>query len=241
MTLNLFCGIITAHLRGGCMINIKKVNDSFKIAFFESDGKIVSTVVDKYGNILSPFFDDVSVVPYSKSNCVVLGKEGKNKKNTIYSLYCSDTDPCKSCCKKVKFPYEVTYARVVDHDTMLFLSSQGLCFVDNKTFEQKSDFYDALHYNKDSKVNSWVYEKEVEGDSINTILTGLISPDGTVSDYAYDTFFHKHRKVETSKVSRFCYDVIETKEVTEELNQRVKDNNSKIFNGLRKILTMSNK
>ena len=186
---------------------------------------------------MSPFFEgEISVVPYLDSNCLVIGKESKKGKKRLYSLYCSPTDPDKSLCKRIFFPFDVNYVSSVDFDTLLFLTNQGLCFVDNKTFEQKSDFYDALYFNKDSNVNSWIYEKEVVSDNLKTILTGPISKDGIVGSYAYDTFFRKPREVVTDKISRYQYDVIDTSSVSLELTEKEQDDNLRKRAGIRKAL-----
>lgn len=198
----------------------KACSDTFKIVSFESNGETVKAVVDKFGNILSPFFKErIIAVNYSNTDCLVIGIENHNKKNKIYSLHCSLLDPDKSSCKKVKFPYEVTYASLINEDTLLFLSSEGLCFVDSKTMEQKSDFYDTLYYNSDKNVNSWVYEKKISGQSCYTRLTGLINTDGSIGRFAYDTVFNKKREIFTKKVSRFQYDIIDYKNILEELNE----------------------
>ena len=194
------------------------------------------TVVDKFGNILTPFFKGFkNVVPYSPTFCLVVGKDNKGK-SQVYDLHCSGVDPDDSSWKKVKFPFTVSYATYIDNETLLFGTDQGLCFVDSRSFKQKSDFYDALFFNDDRKVKSWVYKKNISNGHIETSLTGTITVDGKVGEKAYDSFFHKVRIVETSKVSEKRYDVIDTMPIIEELDNRVLSDNNAIRNGLKKSL-----
>ena len=194
-------------------IEIESVSHStFKIAVIKNDSKDMWTVVDKYGNVLTPFLDgDKCIIPYSDSSSLVLGIEkGKRK---LFDIYCDELDPDKSKCKKINFPFEVTNARFLGNDRFLFNTSNGLCFV--------SDFYDALYSFEDSNHNNhWIYEKEVRTDNYMTTLTGEAFLDGTVSKTAYDTFFHKNRNVEVNLISPYRYESIDTNDVYQDLVDR---------------------
>ena len=214
----------------------KACSDNFKIVSFESNGEMVKAVVDKFGNILSPFFEEKLVaVNYSPFNCLVIGKDKKNKKSKMFSLHYSDVDLDKSTCKKIDYPYDVVYATLVNKDTILFLTSEGLCFFDTKTLEQKSDFYDSLYYNDDKNVKSWVYEKNIHGNNYYTKITGLINTDGSIGKYAYDTTFGKQREIVSKKVSRFQYDLIDISKIVEYLNEKEMYDNSKKRYAIREL------
>jgi hypothetical protein len=207
----------------------------FRIVTLEDEDD-VWTVVDKFGNIVSPFLHGAkNVVPFSRTNCVVVGKDNKGN-SRAFNAYCSGIDPDDSKYKRIQFPYPITYVSYIDHETLLFGTSQGLCFVDSRTFRQKSDFYDALFYNGDAKVKSWVYKKDISNDHLETSLTGTITLDGQVGERAYDSFFHKVREICTSKVSESRYDVIETSPIIEELDARVLDDSIRVRNGLKRCL-----
>ncbi len=215
--------------------NVNGANNLFKVVYLDDESESW-TVVDCHGNIVTPFLTGFSsVVAYSSTNCIVCGTDSKGKKRA-FDVYCSEYHPDKSTCKKLAFPYPVHYVSYIDRETLIFGTEQGLCFVDSRNFKQKSDFYDTLYFNRDPKVNSWVYRKSITNDQLTTTLTGTISLKGQVGEKAYDTFFHKVREVESSKVSEYRYDVIEESSIIQELDDRVRDDNTKAFNGLKRTL-----
>ena len=215
--------------------NVTGANNLFRVVYMNDENESW-TVVDCFGNIVTPFLKGFSsVVPYSSTNCVVCGTDLKGKKKA-FDISCSETDPNKYTCKKLQFPYPVHYASYIDKETLIFGTDQGLCFVDSRNFKQKSDFYDTLYFNRDPKVNRWVYRKSIANDQLSTTLTGTISLNGQIGEKAYDTFFHKVRDVESSKVSEYRYDVIEEASIIQELDDRVRDDNIRAFNGLKRTL-----
>lgn len=222
--------------------DVKGINEvMFRVFSLDKDEDKVYTVVDKFGNILTPFFcEEIDIVPYLETNCLVLGREKTSKPKKLYSLYCSNEKPNDSRSKKVNFPFEVKHISYVNNKTLLFLTTQGLCFVDSNTFEPKSDYYDALYYCADPKVLSWIYEKEVQGENIRTVLTGPITTDGVIGNKAYDVLFRKERELVSSKVSRFQYDVIDATETIEDLKDREYDDNRKKAINVRKMIKKEN-
>lgn len=189
-----------------------KVSSFFKVVSSESDGHVFSSVVDKFGNIVSPFFDGKpSVVVYATNKCFVVGNE-KGKNNTYDITFNGTLDGTK--CKKVKFASEVSGVRYVNPDRLLINSSLGSCFVSpSYSFRPVSDYYDAIYFNDD-----WRYEKNVFSDSVKTVLMGTIDLDGKVSRLAYDTLFDKDRLLDVQQGLN-GYDIIDTSSVLEDLGK----------------------
>lgn len=197
-------------------------DDIFKIASFDVEEGKVWVIVDKYGNIVTPFFEGTgNAISTSEYSCVVLGKErkSKNKFNKLY-LATSFDDPDDHKCKKVTFPIPIKYMSYVDNKTLLFLTTEGLCFVDSRSLKQKSDFYDALYYCNDPKVKSWIYEKTILSDNSRTVLTGLITTDGKIGEKTYDVLFHRERKKDDMISHVYDYDVIDGAVVVDALKDR---------------------
>ena len=214
-----------------------KESESFRIATLGEGQNFIWAVVDKFGNIATPFFTgEVNAVAYSSNKCVAVGKYGKT--NKAYEITTDgDIEGVKS--KLIKFPYEINEVFFVGSDRLLFNTEGGSCFVDpNFSFLPVSDFYDSIYYNKNNKYESWIYEKTVESDELKTTITGTITPDGKVGEKAYDTLFNKERMVSVFKKPNY-FDIILTHDIKRDLEEKEKILNAKKIEKAKKLIAVS--
>lgn len=194
-------------LGSGFRNNIKRVS--------YDDGDMKQAIVDKYGNILTPFFKNIiCILALDENSGLVIGNNGSE--NELYYVYCDLRNPDMSCGDKINSKYEVESVKRVNEDVLLITTKNGSSFIDSIYLKQLSDVYDALYF--DDGIKSWVFRKVIGKDDMFTIITGPIGLDGRVGNCAYDLFFNKVRPLKTrDSRSKNVFDIIETDSILEEL------------------------
>ena len=183
-----------------------------------NDGKKTRwAIVDTFGNIVTPFFENYrNAVQIANNTCLLLGRDDGN--NTIYKVTTDSIGTGR--CEKLYTVGEPAFFKVYNVDGKLVMkveTSEGEYFSDPIANVIKSDVYKKLYFNQE--LNTWLYELEVRHFDEKTILTGPIDLDGKVGDEAYDTNFDKIRVIKRDGRKK-NYDVINTKEVSDDLLKR---------------------
>jgi hypothetical protein len=204
-------------LGSGFRNNIKRVS--------YDDGDMKQAIVDKYGNILTPFFKNIiCILALDENSGLVIGNN--NSENELYYEYCDLRNPDRSCGDKINSKYEVESVKRINEDVLLITTKNGSSFIDSIYLKQLSDIYDSLYF--DDGINSWVFQKVINEGDISTVITGPIGLDGRVGTCAYDLFFNKLRplKKRDSK-SKNVFDIIETDVIVEELKLKNEQDKAK--------------
>ena len=174
-------------------------------------------IVDTFGNIVTPFFENYrNAVQLAENSCILLGRE--NGENALYRVTTKSNDVGE--CVKLPTIGEPTYFKIYNNGGNLVMkveTREGEYFACPLTDRVKSDIYKKLYFDYD--LNTWLYDLEVRHFDERTILTGPIDMNGRVGDRAYDNAFDKVRPIRTNKRQK-NFDVINTKEVSEDLLRR---------------------
>ena len=206
----------------------------FKLVSYEDEKSHMEVVVDKHGNVLTPFFSKVlQVIKLEDTSCLVLGR--KKSKNELYRLEFDYENPEKSHGEKIICTLDIVSIKKINPDVLLVTTKKGSFFVDSVYLEQVSDLYDSLYFDKDN--NTWVYEKNVYYERDFTTITGPITLYGSVGNEAYDTLSNEIIPIKTKKSkSRNEFDKIVTDEIANRINKRnnkiEKEQNKKLINRL---------
>jgi hypothetical protein len=203
-------------------LEIQELNERFRGYFkkvsYNDDKRNVEVIVDKYGNVLTPFFSKVlDVIKLEDNSCLVLGK--KKTKNQLYYLECDYKDPEKSVSEKIDSKVEIVSINKINRDVLLVTTKSGSFFVDTVFLEQLSDLYDSLYFDEESK--KWVYEMKVSYGRDYTTISGPITLYGKVGSLAYDSLAEEFIPIKTKKSkSRNEFDKIITDDIANRINKR---------------------
>ena len=121
---------------------------------------------------------------------------------------------------------------------VLLETENGFCFSDPYySFAPVSDYYDSIYINNDANSRKFIYEKNVELNSLKTTLIGKIDINGHVEDVAYDLFFQRERKLNVDRMPFRC-DYIDVDSVLDDLEEKEFLLNKKKHSKIKKLFSI---
>ena len=196
----------------------------------------VWTIADRFGNLLLEWQHGHIKTKLTLSDMesyLVVEEDGKTD---VYFLF-SSKENGRSVA--IKYPEGLGIKDLfnVDYKTLLAVTDESVYFITPGFPARKSDDYDALYSHDDV----WVYEKKVEAEGYQTVITGPINTDGQVGTICYDKLLRKTRPVVKTKTSIGSYDIIDTTDVEQELREKQQEDNKRKIAKVRALVKDYNK